>query len=169
MASSEDGLPIDSCNKSTPPKDSLRPNPIIIRAIKIMYPKPPIWIKTSNTNWPKREKKLPVSTTIRPVPVIAEVEVKRASTKEMFSLPDIEIGFINKNVPSKIKSTKPKISTCIVVKPNFLFKVQSLTAFSITSIRIGYYTIFAIFGKWCVEVNCLLIFVKPFKQCGIKI
>ena len=56
------------------------------RAVKVMMPNPPTWMRPTITAWPYRVKAVPVSTTTSPVTQTAEVEVKSASTKPTLPL-----------------------------------------------------------------------------------
>jgi len=70
-----------------------------------MRPRPPSWIRTRITICPKSVKEEPVSRTVRPVTQTAEVEVKRASIKEIS--PDVvEKGSMSRNAPASIAVMK---------------------------------------------------------------
>ena len=49
----------------------------------VMTPSPPSWMRARMTDWPKPLNAVAVSTTTRPVTQTAEVDVNRASMKEM--------------------------------------------------------------------------------------
>lgn len=61
--------------------------------------------------WPKVEKYVPVSTTIRPVTHTAEVAVNNASIKDKLLPFCEEMGSINKKAPHKIKLEKLIVKT----------------------------------------------------------
>ncbi len=61
---------------------SIRRRMAIARTVVIvMYPSPPIWMRTRITSCPQKEKNVAVSTTMSPVTQTAEVAVKHASMK----------------------------------------------------------------------------------------
>jgi len=71
-------------------------------------PRPPSWIRMRITICPKKEKQAPVSTTVSPVTQTAEVDVKRASMKEIS--PDVvEKGSMRRNAPASIAAIKLNI------------------------------------------------------------
>jgi hypothetical protein len=59
---------------------------------RVMYPRPPAWISSMITTWPKKEKWTGVSSTIKPVTHTAEVDVKRASMNRVPCPETVESG-----------------------------------------------------------------------------
>lgn len=63
--------------------------------------------------WPVVDQCVAVSTVVRPVTVIAEVEVKSAS-KKLVAVPDFdETGNIRKKVPKSIRAVKAAAIICV--------------------------------------------------------
>jgi hypothetical protein len=60
-------------------RENLPPKSRIKTVEKVMIPSPPHWMRSRTTHWPNRLKRLPVSTTTRPVTQVAEVAVNKAS------------------------------------------------------------------------------------------
>jgi hypothetical protein len=60
-----------------------------MKAVRVIYPKPPTKMSREITVLPKRVYLVGVSTTIRPVTQRADAEVKRASRKERAPLWDM--------------------------------------------------------------------------------
>lgn len=75
------------------------------KAAPVIIPKAPNWIKNKITILPKRVKSEPVSKTIKPVTVVAEVAVKRASKNVMPR--GVAQGNFSKIVPIKMVIKKP--------------------------------------------------------------
>jgi hypothetical protein len=76
---------------------------------KVMIPRPPIWKRNIVTTWPKMDRSCPKSMVTNPVTHTAEVEMKRASTKERDPW-EAEMGNPRRMVPTRIKAAKPKIN-----------------------------------------------------------
>ena len=68
----------------------------------VTYPRPPIWISKSIINCPKFDQCSDVSTTIKPVTSVAEVDVNRASKKFVVKPLEDETGSISKSVPTSM-------------------------------------------------------------------
>ncbi len=60
-------------------RENLPPKSKIRTVEKVMIPSPPHWMRIRTTHWPNKLKRLPVSTTTRPVTQVAEVAVNNAS------------------------------------------------------------------------------------------
>ncbi len=69
---------------------------------KVISPSPPSWISTSTTAWPKSVSCREMSTTLRPVTVTAETEVKSASGQRSGAV--CASGSISANDPATISS-----------------------------------------------------------------
>ncbi len=110
-----------------------RPSARNMRADVDMIPRPPIWMRSMMTIWPKGEKYVAVSTTIRPVTQTADVAVKKASTRER-SLPGwTAMGSESRIVPNRISAAKPETSTWAGVRamrgrPGLLVYISPLPA-----------------------------------------
>jgi hypothetical protein len=74
----------------------------------VIMPSPPVWIKIRMTSCPNALKTFPVSTITRPVTQVADVDVKRASTKPRLCV-FIEEGNISRAVPIEIRMANPMI------------------------------------------------------------
>ena len=66
-------------------------------------PRPPVRISPASTTWPTSVSSLPTSTIERPVTVIAEVTVKRASHSPTES--EEQSGLASRKVPALITSS----------------------------------------------------------------
>ena len=87
----------------------------------VIKPRPPIWMSTSITAWPKNVQYVPVSTTTSPVTQLALVAVKSAGTKPV-TVPDFdEMGSISNSVPSSIIRKKPRAIVWTYVSCRALF------------------------------------------------
>ena len=78
----------------------------------VMKPRPPIWISTSTTNWPKKDQCVPVSTMTRPVTQLALVAVKSEGMKPVASPPAEDTGSISSSVPAMTTRKKPRAMVC---------------------------------------------------------
>ena len=78
----------------------------------VIKPRPPIWMSTSTTTWPKKDQWVPVSTITRPVTHEALVDVKRAGIKPVTSPDAEETGSIKSNVPIIMTRKKPRAIVC---------------------------------------------------------
>jgi len=79
----------------------LRPRDDSTITANVIRPMPPSWMSSITTPCPNNVYALPVSTTTRPVTVTAEVDVKRASERDMPCVD--EMGSINKAAPMAIQ------------------------------------------------------------------
>ena len=74
----------------------------------VMKPRPPIWISTSTTTWPKKDQCVPVSTMTSPVTQLALVAVKREGMKPVASPLAEDTGSISRSVPHMTTRKKPR-------------------------------------------------------------
>jgi hypothetical protein len=82
------------------------PNNIAKAVEKVIMPSPPNCISSNITDWPKIEKKLPVSFTTRPVTHTALVLVKSASINEMGWPKFVDTGRHKRSAPIKLAARK---------------------------------------------------------------
>ena len=77
------------------------------KVAKAMKPRPPRSINTKITPWPKELQCCAVSTTVRPVTVTAEVDVKKASAHRVWVFSTEAIGSARRKPPEPIRITNP--------------------------------------------------------------
>ena len=83
---------------------------IRMMVLKVMNPRPPIWIRVMRINCPRKVRSFPGSITVRPVTQTAEVAVNNASIKARGSWV-LHTGMCSSSAPSRISPPKPNIST----------------------------------------------------------
>lgn len=96
---------------------NLPPSAAIKKVPRVMIPSPPSWIRAKMTSCPKREKCVPVSTTVSPVTHTADVAEKSASTRDSGSSA-LANGSQSKRVP--LRTAAPNDTTSIYVGRSFL-------------------------------------------------
>ena len=96
----------------------------------VMTPRPPIWIKTRITTWPKVLQVDTVVTVTRPVTQVAVVAVNRAS-RYGTGLPSAALmGRASRRLPIKIIPRKLSMIICVVVsRIGIDFLITSLTSY----------------------------------------
>ena len=72
-----------------------------------MKPNPPRSMRVKITPFPKSFQCSVVETTVRPVTVTAEVEVKKASSKEVKLSSALDMGRAKRRPPTVMRMTKP--------------------------------------------------------------
>ena len=72
-----------------------------------MNPNPPISMRENMTTVPKPLQCAEVDTTVKPVTVAADVEVKNESSKGVNLLSALDIGRLNTRPPTVIRRIKP--------------------------------------------------------------
>ena len=72
---------------------------------------PPNWISNRINTFPFNEKKVAVSTTIKPVTQLALMEVNRASINDIPCLSALISGSINRELPIMISTTKDRMNS----------------------------------------------------------
>ena len=77
----------------------------------VIKPRPPIWIITRMTHWPKSDQWVKVSTVTRPVTHVALVAVKSASRKVVVWPSFAEKGIKRSSVPTVMMIKKPREMT----------------------------------------------------------
>src|SRR5688572_20097995 len=96
---------MESCTTSRSVKVMRRPRTTAKSTAKVMMPRPPACMSTRMTHWPKVVKRVPVSTTVRPVTHTAEVAVKSAS-RTVRASPCVAGGRRSSTVPAAIAAAK---------------------------------------------------------------
>ena len=81
-------------------------------AAPVINPSPPMKIRTAITTFPNPVQACSVSTTINPVPVIAEIEVNKAPVGDMKPGSVLDIGRYNNKAP--MSATTKKLYTSII-------------------------------------------------------
>ena len=74
---------------------------------KLMMPRPPSWMSTMMTAWPKGVQYVPVSSNTSPVRETAKVAVKSAGRNGVHCGTLAEIGSIKSTVPTRMSRIKP--------------------------------------------------------------
>ena len=98
-------------------REMVRPMTRKIIVAKVMKPRPPVWISTSSTTWPKVEYTVPVSRTTSPVTHTAEVEVNSASNQPTRPGSAHAAGSDKSALPMRISAAKPAAITGSGLKP----------------------------------------------------
>ena len=95
---------------------------------KIMIPSPPSWMRPSTTAWPKSDRSVAVSTTVRPVTQVALVAVNRASSNHRGRCPvGTARGSISRPAPTRIRNRKLPTSSRAGAMPLLAAKLVSST------------------------------------------
>ena len=75
----------------------------------VIKPSPPICIITIMTHSPNTESVVPILITLKPVTVVADAAVKKASIQEISTF--VEIGSFKSTVPKRMTSANPSART----------------------------------------------------------
>jgi hypothetical protein len=94
-------------------RENLPPKSRIKTVEKVMIPNPPHWMRSRTTHWPNKLKRLPVSTTTRPVTQVAEVAVNNASIGG--SVGSAATGNISRAVPTIMSPAKVRTGRLVGV------------------------------------------------------
>jgi len=100
---------------------------------KVIMPNPPALNKINITHWPKCEKKVGVSFTIKPVTQVALVAVKMASTSPILSGPLVDRGKLKRIVPIIMATKKLIATTCGGFNLFFIYYLTNVSLAIFTS------------------------------------
>ena len=79
----------------------------------VIKPRPPSWIISRITAWPKRDQVVAVSTVTSPVTQVAEVAVKKALNSPALSPDRVAMGRLSSRVPTRMMTAK-ELATSLV-------------------------------------------------------
>ena len=100
-----------SLKTSSPLRLRSRPRIRVKKAVNVISPRPPSWMRASRKPWPRVERSCATLMTVRPVTQTALVAVKMVSMSPMPSGETVALGRLSPRVPRPITARKLKTTS----------------------------------------------------------